>query len=194
MVAMAGMRDKQHSLALVDPPYGIERFKHGSLRFDKVGKYNNGIQWDNKPTKEYFNELFRVSEFQIIWGANNFELPPTEYFVIWNKMQTVDNFATCEYAWTNCKKPARMFNYSIHKHNQITKIHPTEKQVRLYQWLLKNYAKPGDKILDTHGGSMSIAIACDIMGYDLDLYEIDADYFEAGKKRLERHQSQGVLF
>ena len=147
-----------------------------------------------KPTVEYFDELRRVSKYQIIWGANNFTLPPTEYFIIWNKKQTVDNFASAEYAWTNYPMPAKIFEYSIHKHNQIEKIHPTQKPVALYRWLLKNYAKPGDRILDTHGGSMSSAIACALGGYEMDICEIDREYFDAAIKRFRDSTCQIELF
>ena len=197
--AMKEMKDNQFDLAIVDPPYGIERFKKGfgTTRF-KMDKRTakNGIQWDIKPKDNFFIELFRVSKNQIIWGANNFVLPPTEYFCIWNKKQTVDNFATAEYAWVSMglKKPAKIFEYSIHKHNHTNKIHPTQKPVKLYEWLLMNYAKEGDKILDTHLGSGSIAIACHNLEYDLTGYEIDKEYFEAAKKRIEQHKQQTRLF
>jgi len=194
MEYMATCEDNAFDLAIVDPPYGIERFKKGSLRFDKVGKYNNGIEWDNKPDNDFFNELFRVSKYQMIWGANNFVLPPTEYFIIWNKQQTVDNFATCEYAWTNVKMPAKMFDYSIHKHNHTNKIHPTQKPVALYKWLLKNYAEPGQKILDTHLGSGSSAIAAHYFGCDFVGCEVDKEYFDAMMKRFKRETSQIALF
>jgi len=195
MEAMKDMSDNQFDLAIVDPPYGIERFKKGfgTTRF-KMDKRTakNGIEWDIKPKDNFFQELFRVSKNQIIWGANNFILPPTEYFCIWNKKQTVDNFATAEYAWVSMglKKPAKIFEYSIHKHNHTNKIHPTQKPVKLYEWLLMNYAKEGDTILDTHLGSGSIAIACHNLGYDLTGYEIDKDYYEAAKKRIKEHQNQ----
>jgi site-specific DNA-methyltransferase (adenine-specific) len=188
--------DKYYDLCICDPPYGIERFQKsfGTTRFKSDNRCaSNGIKWDIKPSPEYFLELKRVSECQIIWGANNFSLPESEYFIIWDKEQTVDNFASAEMAWTNCKRPAKVFRYSIHKHNKIEKIHPTQKPVALYQWLLKNYAKPGDKILDTHGGSCSIAIACDIMGFDADIYEIDKDYYEAALDRFNRHKQQIVM-
>jgi site-specific DNA-methyltransferase (adenine-specific) len=174
MDLMARYSDKYFDLAIVDPPYGIERFQKpsGSTRF-KTSKLmqEEGLVWDKKPNQEYWSELFRVSKNQIVWGANNFVMPPSEYFCIWNKKQTVDNFATAEYAWVSMglKKPAKMFDYSIHKHNHTNKIHPTEKPVNLYKWLLKNYATEGDKILDTHLGSGSIAIACHDMGFDLPL-------------------------
>ena len=196
---MRNIPDKYYDLAIVDPPYGIARFgNRGELtnRLCKTAKLN---KWDVKPNEYYFNELFRVSKFQIIWGANNFTLPNTEYFIIWDKKQTVENFASAEYAWTNVKKPAKIFDYSIHKtmadrKDEGGKIHPTQKPAALYKWLLDKYAKQGDKILDTHGGSMSIAIACHDYGFDLDLCELDKDYFESGKKRLENHMLQTKLF
>ena len=199
MEAMKEMSDNQFDLAIVDPPYGIERFKKGfgTTRF-KMDKRTakNGIEWDIKPKDIFFIELFRVSKNQIIWGANNFVLPPTEYFCIWNKKQTVDNFATAEYAWVSMglKKPAKIFEYSIHKHNHTNKIHPTQKPVKLYEWLLMNYAKEGDTILDTHLGSGSIAIACHNLGFELTGYEIDKEYFEAANKRIKEHKSQKRLF
>ena len=196
MTAMKDMPDKAYNLAIVDPPYNIvsQQVRGIGSRIDATGKMN---KWNNiKPSPEYFSRLFRVSERQIVWGANNFNMPESEYFIVWDKYQTVSNFASAEYAWTNIKIPAKVFRYSIHQHNRDKgkKIHPTMKPVRLYEWLLKNYAKPGDRILDTHLGSGSIAIACDIMGYDFTGYEIDKDYYEAAKKRLKQHQRQGVLF
>jgi site-specific DNA-methyltransferase (adenine-specific) len=196
MEFMAGVPDKHYDLAIVDPPYGIvSQQKRGiGTRIDKTGKMND---WNHKtPDSVYFNELFRVSVNQIIWGANNFVLPPSEHFCLWDKQQTVDNFASFEYAWVSpgVGKPAKAFVYSIHKHNNTTRIHPTQKPVALYKWLLKNYAKPGDKILDTHGGSMSIALACHDMDYDLDLCELDEDYFKAGVKRYNDHIKQLKLF
>ena len=192
MEFMADNPDNCWDLAIVDPPYGIKRFKKGfgTTRFkmdERTAK--NGIEWDSKPSSEYWEELFRVSKNQIVWGANNFEMPPSEYFCIWNKMQTVDNFATAEYAWVSMglKKPAKMFNYGIHKHNHTNKIHPTEKPIDLYKWLLQKYAKPGWKILDTHGGSFSHAIACYDLGFDLDICEKDPDYYKDATDRLSNH-------
>ena len=221
MIEMAKMPDKAYQLAIVDPPYGINapNMNMGSLPNGNADHYpslgtasknrlqrlNGGggklkdrllnrskIEWDSsKPSPEYFAELRRVSVNQIIFGGNYFDLGPSRCVICWDKVQPWDNFSQWEMAWTSFDKPAALFRLA----NFMTgKIHPTQKPVRLYEWLLKNYAKPGDRILDTHGGSMSIAIACDIMGYDLDLYEIDKDYFEAGKARLERHQQQGKLF
>ena len=196
---MKQCEDKQFDLSIVDPPYGIERFKKpsGTTRF-KSSKLmqEEGLTWDKKPSKEYWTELFRISKNQIVWGANNFEMPPSEYFCIWNKKQTVDNFATAEYAWVSMglKKPAKMFDYGIHKHNHTTKIHPTQKPVDLYRWLLQNYAEEGQTIFDSHLGSGSIAIACDKLGFDLVATEIDKDYFDKANKRLEQHRKQQTLF
>tara|TARA_R100001463_G_scaffold67581_1_gene121046 strand:- start:579 stop:1202 length:624 start_codon:yes stop_codon:yes gene_type:complete len=195
MQLMARYEDDYFDLAIVDPPYKIaSQQKRGvGSRIDKSGKMNN---WNNElPSKKYFSELFRVSKNQIIWGANNFEgLPRTEYFTIWNKEQSVENFASLEYAWVSMGigKPAKMYTYSIHKHNHTKgeKIHPTMKPVKLYEWLLMNYAKEGDKILDTHLGSGSIAIACHNLGFDLTACELDTEYYNAAMKRLKQHQAQ----
>lgn len=199
MDLMARYPDNYFDLAIVDPPYKIEsQQKRGAgSRIDKSGKMNG---WNNSlPTAEYFKELFRVSKNQIIWGANNYEgLPRTEYFVIWNKEQSVDNFASLEYAWVSMGigKPAKMYTYSIHKHNSTKglKIHPTMKPVQLYKYLLDNYAKQGDKILDTHLGSGSIAIACHNLVFELTACELDKDYYESALKRLKQHQAQQTLF
>ena len=155
-----------------------------------------GLTWDKKPTQDYGKELFRVSKNQVVWGANNFEMPPSEYFCIWNKQQPVPNFASAEYAWVSMglKKPAKVFTYSIMKHNHTNKIHPTQKPVKLYEWLLDNYAEEGQTILDTHLGSGSIALACHNRGYSLTGFEIDKEYFDAAQKRLEIHQSQLTMF
>lgn len=198
MELMSRYEDNHFDLAIVDPPYGIERFKKCSekdldtksvhaKRFQKMGLVN-----DTKPSKEYWSELFRVSKHQIIWGANNFTLPESEYFLVWDKKQAMPNFARCELAYVSMslKKPAKIFEYSIHKHNQTTKIHSTQKPITLYEFILMNYAKEGDKILDTHLGSGSIAIACHNLGFDLTACELDKEYFEASLKRLKQHQSQ----
>ncbi len=198
MDCMDGMKqfpDKYFELAIVDPPYGLERHKRGSLRIDNSKKAENGLLWDEKPSKEYFDELFRVSQKQIIWGANNFTLPETEYFIVWDKWQTVDNFASAEYAWTNIKMPAKVFRYTIHKEmadrkKNGGKIHPTQKPIKLYEWLLSNYAKEGDKILDTHVGSASSLIACYNLGFDYIGFEIDKDYYDMAQKRLGAVKSQ----
>lgn len=196
MLGMKEFPDKWFDLAIVDPPYNIvSQQKRGiGSRIDATGKMND---WNNiKPTQEYFNELFRISKYAIIWGANNFTLPETEYFIVWDKAQSVENFASGEYAWTNYPMPAKVFRYSIHQHNvdKGDKIHPTMKPIKLYKWLLKNYAKEGDKILDTHGGSMSSVIACLEMGFEITCYEKDPDYYLAAKKRIEQYLAQGNLF
>ena len=197
MQLMARYPDKYFDLAIVDPPYGLERLQKGSLRLGGVkGNYKEKLEWDKKPTEKYFNELFRVSKNQIVWGANNFVMPTSEYFLIWNKKQTVDNFATAEYAWVSMglKTPAKIFDYGIHKHNHTDKIHPTQKPVELYKWLLDKYAKQGDKILDTHLGSGSIAIACHDYKFDLTACELDKEYFDKAMQRINNHMAQKKLY
>ena len=199
MDLMARYEDQHFDLAIVDPPYGLDCFNKPKSKNDRIDKTGKISEWDIKPNDSYFKELFRVSKTQIIWGANNFVLPPTEYFIIWNKFQTVDNFASCEYAWTNYKQPAKVFNFSIHKtmserKGEGGKIHPTQKPILLYQLLFENYAEQGDKILDTHLGSGSIAIACDKLGYDLTACEIDKQYYDMAMQRLKEHQKQLKLF
>jgi site-specific DNA-methyltransferase (adenine-specific) len=205
MDCIEGMKqypDKWFDLAVVDPPYGIERFKKCSendlntksvhaKRFQRMETVNN-----DKPSDEYWSELFRVSKNQIVWGANNFQLPPSEYFLCWNKQQAMPNFATLEYAWVSMglKKPAKLFTYSIHKHNQVDKVHPTQKPVALYDWIFHNYAKPDFKILDTHLGSQSSRIAAHKHGLDFTGFELDAEYFDKGNKRFDDFISQTTIF
>ena len=201
MEYMQQFPDNYFELAIVDPPYGIGRFGNRveiNHRIDKEGKIN---KWDKKPPPEYFLELFRISKNQIVWGANNFEMPPSEYFCVWDKKQTVDNFASAEYAWVSMglKMPAKIFTYSIHqlmaeRKEKGGKIHPTQKPVSLYRWLLKNYAKQGDKILDTHLGSGSSRIAADMEGFDFYACELDKDYFESSCKRFDHYKKQIKLF
>lgn len=199
MNVMKDYEDNHFDLAIVDPPYGIARFGNRvevSNRICKEAKIN---KWDIKPTKEYFDELFRISKNQIIWGANNFTLPESEYFIVWDKQQSVENFASAEYAWTNIKKPAKVFRYSIHKvmsdrKRENGKIHPTQKPVKLYDWLLHNYSEKGQKILDTHLGSGSIAIACHYFGCDLVGVEIDEEYYNKAKHRINELTKQETLF
>jgi site-specific DNA-methyltransferase (adenine-specific) len=198
------MKDNEYDLAIVDPPYGEEcnistgggSHTKSLVKFHNV--YNKGGKWNEVPGPEYFNELFRISKNQIIWGGNYFFLPPCRCFVSWDKIRVVKNFSQVEFAWTSFNSPALLFRFcgngGFILSAQDFKIHPTQKPVALYKWLLKNYAKPGDKILDTHFGSLSIGIACHDMGFDLWAYELDEDYFKAGKERLERHQLQTRLF
>ena len=202
MDCMEGMRrydDNYFDLAIVDPPYGIERFKKpsGTTRF-KSSKLmqEEGLTWDNKPKDEYFEELFRVSKNQIIWGANNFTLPPSEYFLVWNKKQTVDNFAGAEYAWVSMglKTPAKVYDYGIHKHNHTDKIHPTQKPIQLYDWIFGKYSEQGQKILDTHLGSQSSRISANKNKLHFTGFELDPDYFRDGNKRYEDFVSQLTLF
>jgi len=190
MELMARYPDKYFDLAIVDPPYGIERFKKGGSHVNKYGSENG--QWNNeKPTKIYFDELFRVSKNQIILGANNFQLPTSEYFIIWQKSNAEDfSFAMCEMAWTNCKVPAKVFKHFHVQTEDKNKIHPTQKPIELYKWLLDKYAKPNDKILDTHLGSGSIAIACHDYGFDLTACELDKEYFDKAIKRINNHVAQ----
>ena len=184
--AMREMEDNAFDLAIVDPPYAW-----GNKGID-IRRQHKVINWNNaKPTKEYFTELFRVSKNQIIWGGNYFELPPTRGFIFWNKHQPLDNYADGEYAWTSFDRNCKLLDYGYtNVINYQKRIHPTEKPYQLYKWLLHNYAKEGQTILDTHLGSGSIAIACHDYGYDLTGFEIDKDYFEAATKRLKQHQSQ----
>ncbi|MBP8016574.1 site-specific DNA-methyltransferase [Candidatus Gracilibacteria bacterium] len=194
MEVMKQFNDKEFDLAIIDPPYGIESsgksFGAGSGKLkNRVLNKNSKkiIEWDNKPGDDYFTELFRISKNQIIWGYNYFYLPPTRCVICWDKVQPWDNFSQIELAWTSFNHPAKLFRFD---NRTGDKIHPTQKPVKLYEWLLTNFATKGDKILDTHFGSLSIGIACDILNFDLTAIEIDKTYYQAGKKRLLDHKSQ----
>lgn len=201
MQLMARYPDNYFELAIVDPPYGIERFKNvtstpsekdvHAKRFQRMETVNN-----TKPNNDYWSELFRVSKNQIVFGANNFIMPPSEYFLIWDKKQAMPNFARCEYAWVSMglKTPAKICEHSIHLHNQTDKIHPTQKPIYLYKFILDNYAKDGDKILDTHLGSGSIALACHDYGFELTACELDTEYYEKAVERIKNHVAQQKLF
>ena len=199
MEIMKQYPDKYFDLAIVDPPYGLERFKKGGSHVNKHGSENG--QWNNeKPTAEYFEQLFRVSKNQIIWGANNFELPTSEYFIIWQKSNAEDfSFAMCEMAWTNCKVPAKIYNKLHINVEDKNKIHPTQKPRELYSWILNRYTAENFKILDTHFGSGSIALAVDKanrldkMNLHLTACEIDKEYFEKAIKRISESIKQGTL-
>lgn len=187
MPALERMNDNQFDLAIVDPPYGIGINKSG-----RMGHYGGGgKKWDNHmPDNGYFSSIKRVSKNQIIWGGNYFDIGPCKCFLIWDKKQPIGmSFADGELAWTSFNDVARFFRLFPVKADEY-RIHPTQKPVALYKWLLKNYAKKGDTILDTHLGSGSIAIACHDMGFDLTGYELDEDYFEAMQKRIKNHTDQ----
>ena len=187
---MKQCEDEQFDLAIVDPPYGI------GISSNPVRQQHEKKSWDNAiPSKEYFDELKRVSKHQIVWGGNYFlqYLDNTQCFLIWDKKQPFDfSLAMCEMAWTSFSKPAKIFPQSVLK--ERNKIHPTQKPIELYKWLLTHYAEKGQKILDTHLGGGSIAIACDELGFDLTACELDTDYYKSAIKRLEEHRSQIRMF
>lgn len=191
MEYMKSLPDNAFDLAIVDPPYGI-----GINSSGRLGHYGGkGKNWDNSiPNDEYFDELFRISKNQIIWGGNYFNLKPTRCFLIWDKQQPHSvSFASCELAWTSFNMSAKTF-YKRPQGADIIRIHPTQKPVVLYEWLLMNYAKEGDRILDTHLGSGSSRIACHKLGFDFVGCEIDKDYFEAQNERFKLETSQKTLF
>ena len=181
--------DKYFDLAIVDPPYGIGISKNPVRQMHKIKDWDNEI-----PSKQYFDELFRVSKNQIIWGGNYFDLPPSQGFYIWDKKQP-ENFslAMCEYAWSSIQKPAKIWSLSVMK--EQNKIHPTQKPIELYEWIIMRNAEKDYKILDTHLGSGSIAIAIDIINKreQLNLQfvgcELDIDYYN---KAIERIKSQTI--
>jgi len=194
MLMMARYPDDYFDLAITDPPYGLGKklVDGGAGRNGKFDKNRDSVKWDKLPNKEYFEELFRVSKNQIIWGGNYFILPPTRCNLIWDKIQEFSG-ADFELAWTSFDKASKAFRMSRVEAYSKGKIHPTQKPVKLYEWLLMNYAKEGDKILDTHLGSGSIAIACHNLGFDLTACELDKDYYDAAMKRLKQHQNQQVI-
>tara|TARA_Y100001973_G_scaffold47724_1_gene71080 strand:- start:356 stop:958 length:603 start_codon:yes stop_codon:yes gene_type:complete len=200
MTALKKMQDNEFDLAIVDPPYGIDitKMTMGKGSGNDKGKHDKKKKWDNSiPKKEYFNELKRVSKNQIIWGGNYFlnYLNNTRCMILWDKKDYNSDFADGELAWTSFNKNVKIYKRARSKGGDSkNKIHPTQKPIKLYEWLLMNYAKEGDKILDTHLGSGSIAIACHNLGFDLEGYELDKEYFDAAKKRLEQHQAQKRLF
>lgn len=195
MELMARYPDKYFELAIVDPPYGYGNKETNILNFRQKEQHR---KWNIAPNENYFKELFRVSKNQIIWGGNYFPFIWNyggRCFIYWHKGNPVENFADGELAWTSFDKNAKQFNFRYYgnlegKTFTIKKFHPTQKPVALYKWLLKNYAKPGDKILDTHLGSGSIAIACHYAGYNLTACEIDKDYFEKAINRIEQQTAQ----
>ncbi len=208
------MRDKPdnyYDLAIVDPPYGIGAGKISFQSGTRKSKNHSDKDWDSSiPTDNYWVELRRVSKNQIIWGANYYanKLPTSRGWVYWHKMVLTENYSQGELAWTSFDCVLRFFEYKYQGNylgfaNNITtqtaessesRIHPTQKPIALYRWLLSNYAKEGDKILDTHGGSFSSAIACHMEGFDLDICELDEDYFNDAVKRFNLNTVQGRLF
>jgi len=203
MLLMARYPDNHFELAIVDPPYGIARDGQEETftknRKQKWRKHHKQKKWDNAtPKKEYFDELKRVSKNQIIWGANyfvEFLNKGTMGWVFWYKGQEGLTMSDGEIAFTSFQKATRQININrgfISKNGGS--IHPTQKPVKLYEWLLMNYAKEGDKILDTHLGSGSIAIACHNLKYDLTACELDKEYYDAAIKRIEQHKQQLTIF
>jgi len=198
--------DNYYELAIIDPPYGIDIDNQSQGKGGGVARKIDYTKknWDkNAPDKAYFDELLRVSKNQIIWGANHFieKIPVnSSCWIVWDKENGETDFADCELAWTSFKTAVRKFKWKWagmlqqNMKDKEVRIHPTQKPKDLYRWLLKNYAKQGDKILDTHGGSMSIALACDMENFDLDICEIDKEYFETGQKRYNEFKQQITMF
>lgn len=172
------------------------RLNTGSGKLKNRILNQSNIGWDNEiPSMEYFNELMRVSKNQVIWGYNYFPLHPTRGILAWNKLQPWENFSQFELAWTSFDKPAGLLSLSNTGGANIeTKIHPTQKPVKLYKWVLDRCAKDGDKIIDTHLGSGSIAIACHDYGFELTACELDSDYYIKAIERIKNHVSQQKLF
>jgi len=201
MQLMSRYPDNYFDLAIVDPPYGIGANKM-TLGNGRKKIHRGSLDWDKEtPKQEYFDELNRVSKMVIIWGANNMTqyIPPISSWIYWNKGTGANDFSDGELAY--CSKGGALRSVKISWVGANAKdglykerIHPTQKPVKLYEWLLMNYAKEGDEILDTHLGSGSIAIACHNLGYDLTACELDTDYYNAALKRLEQHKNQIRLF
>ena len=208
MTYMATLPDKAFDLAIVDPPYGINfgefnrTNRNSNGKTVKANQYKNDNWDDSIPTDEYFLELKRISSEQIIWGGNYFPIlweNGCKGFIYWHKGNPVPNFSDGELAYTSFNKVARQFNYPYYGNieggtSAPKKIHPTQKPIKLYDWLLHNYAKPGQRILDTHLGSGSSAIAAHYFGCDFVGCELDADYFNAAKKRFDMATAQVSLF
>ena len=199
MELMARYEDNYFDLAIVDPPYGIGASEM-TMGSGKNKKYKKGKKWDNEtPDSEYFKELQRVSKNQIIWGGNYFadKLNPSRCYIFWDKGINGDcDFADGELAWCSFDKVLRIapIRYKGFLGADKIRIHPTQKPVKLYEWLLMNYAEKGNKILDTHLGSGSIALACHNLGYDLTSCELDKEYYTKAMKRLKEHKQQLTMF
>jgi site-specific DNA-methyltransferase (adenine-specific) len=207
MELMSRYPDNYFDLAIVDPPYGIGESSNDNKSRSKLGKsknYGNKNWDDNAPNQDYFNELKRVSKHQVIWGANHFieNIPNanSSCWIVWDKVNGENDFADCELAYCSQKTAVRKIEFRWHgmlqgnmKEKEI-RIHPTQKPVALYKAVLDKYAKQGDKILDTHLGSGSIAIACHDYGFELTACELDKEYFEKTKERIINHVAQQKLF
>jgi site-specific DNA-methyltransferase (adenine-specific) len=203
--ALKRFNDKHFDLAIVDPPYGIDVAKTGKVGGNNAGKAKDygAKEWDKQPpNEEYFRQLFRVSKNQIVWGANHFisKIPhDSSCWLVWDKDNT-GNFADCELAWTSFDTAVRKFQWrwngmlQQNMKDKEERIHPTQKPVALYEWILQNYAKRGDLILDTHLGSGSSRIAADKGGFNFVGFEIDQEYYEKQEKRFNDFKSQLRLF
>jgi len=195
MQLMARYPDNHFDLAIVDPPYGVITEQIG---FTTMKNTREASKWDTKPKNEYFTELERVSKTQIIWGFQYFmnELKPTKSVIIWDKMNGANFMNDCELAWSNCKGNNKLWKHAYigRYHPDPIRIHPTQKPNKLYEWLLDTYAKEGDKILDTHLGSGSIAIACHNRKFNLTACELDKEYFDASIKRFKQQTAQQTMF
>ena len=192
---MKDIPDKYFDLAIVDPPYGLgDTLTIGGTW--SVKYQQKGAEWDKKPDFKYFNELRRISKNQIIWGGNYFTefIPSARCFITWVKpnMIGMHTMSDCELALTSFDKNSKIINLS--SQSKESRIHVTQKPIALYRWLLQNYAKPNDKIIDTHSGSGSLACACHLEGFDFLAIEKDEDYYKASCDRLEILRSQGTLF
>jgi len=207
MELMSRYEDNHFDLAIVDPPYGINMDSTHFITKTSVKKANDygNKNWDKfAPNKDYFVELKRISKNQIVWGANHFieNIPKanSSCWIVWDKDNGDSIHADCELAYASFKTSVRKHKFLWHgmrqqdMKNKETRIHPTQKPVQLYEWLLMNYAKEGDKILDTHLGSGSIALACHNLGFDLTACELDKEYYESAMKRIEQHKQQKRLF
>ena len=205
MEAMKEFPDKFFELAIVDPPYGLNEDSHRENKrrstLAKSKEYHNAVWNQSVPSLDYFDELGRISKNQIVWGANHFGgFTPSSCWIVWDKDNGENDFADCELAFTSFGTAVRKFTYKWqgmlqgNMKDKENRIHPTQKPVALYKWLLKNYAKQGDKIIDTHLGSGSSRIAAHDMGFSFWGYELDKDYFEAQEKRFKQHISQLTIF
>ena len=195
MELMSRYPDGYFELAIVDPPYGLgDRTTKGGCSKNSQVKFKEH-EWDNDiPNDDYFIELQRVSKHQIVWGGNYFPFlwkKGCRGLITWDKMVYIPTMSQIEFAWCSKDKLPKLVKIN---NNDINRLHPTQKPVKLYEWILMNYAEEGDKILDTHLGSGSIAIACHNLGFDLTACELDPDYYNAAMKRIENHKAQQRLF